>query len=296
MRLEFDGLVKRFGNRTVLDGLTFAVRAGELFGFCGANGSGKTTLMRIALGVVAADRGTVRWNGAPLDRAVRRRIGYLPEERGLYAKLRPVDQLTYFGALSGLPPAVARQRAMHWLERLAVDAGPNSTVEELSLGNQQRVQLAAAVIHDPEIVLLDEPFSGLDPAAVDRMAEVLYELTGRGVPVLFSSHQLGLVERLCDRVGIIRDGRLVAGGTVGELRGRAGSRWLRIRIAGAPTGWPGRLPGVRVREADGPTAEFELDGSVSSQAILAAAAGLGSVEYFGWREASLAEIYREVLR
>lgn len=296
MSLEFDGLGKSFGNKRVLNGLTLAIRAGELFGLCGPNGSGKTTAMRIALGVVVADRGQVRWDGVAMDPAVRRRMGYMPEERGLYAKLTPVEQLTYFAELSGLDRGVARRRAHEWLERLSVQAGQRETVEKLSLGNQQKVQLVAAVIHDPDIVVLDEPFAGLDPTAVDTMVVVLRELTGRGVPVIFSSHQLDLVERLCDRVGIIRDGKQVAVGTVPELRHRSRSRRLQIRLTGAPSGWAARLPGVWVLWQSGGSAELELHEGASTQAVLMAAVTLGTVEQFGWRETSLAEVFREVVR
>ncbi|GAA5068873.1 ABC-2 type transport system ATP-binding protein [Thermocatellispora tengchongensis] len=216
--LVLDRLEKRFEGKQVLRGLTLAVRPGELFGLCGANGSGKTTVMRIVLGVTTADAGEVRWNGAPMDAAARRRIGYMPEDRGLYLKQRPLDQLVYFAMLSGVPQEEAERRAREWLEGLEVKAAANDKLEDLSLGNQQKVQLIAAVIHDPELLILDEPFSGLDLHAVDAMVEVLRAFAAGGIPVLFSSHQLDLVERLCDRVAIIRDGAQVAVGTVAELR------------------------------------------------------------------------------
>ena len=295
--LEFDAVSKRFGHKQVLHELTFAVRPGELFGFCGANGAGKTTAMRIAVGVLAADGGTVRWAGKPLDERSRRRIGYMPEERGLYAKVRPRDQLAYFAMLSGLPRGVALRRAGEWLERLGVAAGPKDPLERLSLGNQQRVQLAAALIHEPDVLILDEPFSGLDPLAVDTMAGVLKELARGGVPVLFSSHQLDLVERLCDRVGIIKAGRLVAEGTVAELRRRAAgrTRQLRVALAGAPNGWAGRLPGARVVGEQGRVVTLEVDPSVPVGEVLAAAQAAGELEYFSWQEATLAEIFREAM-
>jgi ABC-2 type transport system ATP-binding protein len=195
-----------------------------MFGFVGPNGAGKTTAMRIILGVLSADRGEVRWRGAPVDAAMRRRFGYMPEERGLYPKMRVRTQLIYLAALHGLAaPGAAADR---WIERLGIAERADDRVEQLSLGNQQRVQLAAALVHEPELLVLDEPFSGLDPVGVDVLSGVLKEYAATGVPVVFSSHQLELVERLCEAVAIIKDGRLVASGTVEELRG-PGKRVVR---------------------------------------------------------------------
>src|SRR5690348_11727270 len=202
--LELDGLHKRYGDRVALDGVTFKVKPGELYGFVGTNGAGKTTTMRITLGVLEADAGTVRWNGRPVDAEVRRTFGYMPEERGLYPKMRVRDQLCYLAELHGLTRAAAAKAAGYWMERLSVAERAGDRVEALSLGNQQRVQLAAALVHHPAVLVLDEPFSGLDPVGVDALAEVLRERADQGVPVVFSSHQLDLVERLCDAVGIIK--------------------------------------------------------------------------------------------
>jgi ABC-2 type transport system ATP-binding protein len=188
-----------------------------MFGFVGPNGAGKTTAMRIILGVLGADRGEVRWRERPVDAGVRRRFGYMPEERGLYPKMRVRAQLTYLASLHGVAaPEVAADR---WIDRLGLGDRAEDRVEALSLGNQQRVQLAAALVHEPELLVLDEPFSGLDPVGVDVLSGVLAEYAATGVPVVFSSHQLELVERLCEAVAIIKDGRLVASGPVEELRG-----------------------------------------------------------------------------
>ena len=188
-----------------------------MFGFVGPNGAGKTTTMRIVMGVLAADAGEVRWNGEPLHMRMRSRFGYMPEERGLYPKMRVKPQLSYFAALHGVDDPDAS--ADRWIERLGLTERAGDRVEELSLGNQQRVQLAAALVHEPELLVLDEPFSGLDPVGVDVLSGVLLDYARTGVPVVFSSHQLELVERLCEAVAIIKDGRLVASGTVEELRG-----------------------------------------------------------------------------
>ncbi len=197
--LEIDGVSKRYGETVAVDGLTFEIRAGELFGFVGRNGAGKTTTMRVVLGVLNADAGEVRWDGNPLDFEARRRIGYMPEERGLYPKMRVAEQLSYLGELHGMTGADAHSGALGWLDRFGLADRRNSELQALSLGNQQRVQLAAALVFGPNVLVLDEPFAGLDPVAVDVMAGVLRERADAGVPVIFSSHELELVERLCDR-------------------------------------------------------------------------------------------------
>jgi len=180
--LEFDGLRKSFGTHRVLDGVGFTVEPGSMFGFCGSNGAGKTTTMRIAMGLVRADAGEVRWNGRPLDQRVRRRIGYMPEERGLYPKMKVAEQVAYFARLHGLDPAAAAHAAGEWVERLGLGERRGDSVEKLSLGNQQRVQLAAALVSRPEVLILDEPFSGLDPTGVDSLAEALLDQCRAGVP------------------------------------------------------------------------------------------------------------------
>ncbi|MBP2474397.1 ABC-2 type transport system ATP-binding protein [Crossiella equi] len=292
--LEVDRLGKRYGERRALDGMTFRVRPGELFGFVGGNGAGKTTTMRIVLGVLAADEGQVRWDGAALDFGTRRRIGYMPEERGLYPKMKVGDQLAYLARLRGFTPKAARRAAETWLERLGVAERRDDEVDKLSLGNQQRVQLAAALVYDPLLLVLDEPFSGLDPVAVDVLSEVLREQCAQGVPVLFSSHQLDLVERLCDRVGIVRQGRMVACGTVSELQ-RAGTTRLVVDAPAAPEGWAQGIRGVReLSTVDGKT-ELELSEGVDDQEILRAALRTGPVRGFGRRRPTLTETYRDVV-
>ncbi|MEU0369395.1 ATP-binding cassette domain-containing protein [Streptomyces sp. NPDC006283] len=294
--LEFHALHKAFDERQVLRGLTFTVRPGELFGFCGANGAGKTTAMRIALGVLQADRGEVRLNGKTVDAASRARIGYMPEERGLYAKMTPRDQLVHFAVLSGVDRTTARRRAEEWMERLKVVAGPKDALEKLSLGNQQKVQLIASLIHEPDVLVLDEPFSGLDPVAVDAMADALVDFSRRGVPVVFSSHQLDLVERLCDRVGIVRDGALVAEGTVGELRDGAGRGPLEVELSDASADWTdglNRIDGVEVLQTEGRTVLLRVDDDVPAGRILAVAQAAGEIEHFGRRRPALSDIFRE---
>jgi ABC-2 type transport system ATP-binding protein len=293
--LEFEGLVKRYGSNAVLQGVGFAVPPGAMFGFCGANGAGKTTTMRIAMGLARADAGEVRWRGRPLDEASRRRIGYMPEERGLYPKMKVGEQITYFARLHGLDAAAAARASAEWVDRLGLAERRGDRVEKLSLGNQQRVQLAAALVSRPEVLILDEPFSGLDPVGVDSLAEALLEQCRAGVPVLFSSHQLDLVERLCDSVGILARGRIVAAGTVEELRRREGGRLLRVVVPDAGPGWAERLPGVRVVSQQGADTLLELAAGTDDQAVLAAALATGRVGHFGWRQPSLVELFREAV-
>jgi ABC-2 type transport system ATP-binding protein len=293
-RLEIDALFKRYGDVVALRDMSFDVRAGELFGFVGSNGAGKTTTMRIALGVLAADAGQVRWAGQPVTLETRRHIGYMPEERGLYPRMKVAEQLVYLARLHGLGATAAQKSVAAWLERLGVAARRDDEVQKLSLGNQQRVQLAAALVHDPAILVLDEPFSGLDPVAVDVMSQVLREKCAAGVPAVFSSHQLDLVERLCDRVGIVRDGEMVVCGPIDELRA-AGNEQLVVDAPDAPPGWADGLPGVTVHTGKDHRTVLELQPGTDDQTVLRAALATGPVREFARRRPSLTELFRNVV-
>jgi len=294
--LELIDLRRRFGETVALDGVSFSVPEGALVGFVGRNGAGKTTAMRIALGVLAADEGEVRWRGAPADLSVRRRFGYMPEERGLYPRMRVLEQLVYLARLHGLAPDHAEARAMTLIERLHVLGDPAARVESLSLGNQQRIQLAAALVHEPDVLVLDEPFSGLDPTGVDVLAQVLLdEARSRGVPVVFSSHQLELVERVCDSVVLIDRGRIVADGTIGALRASRARRLLRVEVAGPDADWYAALPGVRLDAAVDGAVVLELDHDADPQRVLDLARAQGDVRSFGPVEPTLAQLFREVV-
>jgi ABC-2 type transport system ATP-binding protein len=293
--LEFDGLHKSFGDSRVLDGVGFTVAPGSMFGFCGSNGAGKTTTMRIAMGLVRADAGDVRWQGRSLDQATRRRIGYMPEERGLYPKMKVGEQVAYFARLHGLDAGAAAKASEEWVERLGLGARRGDAVEKLSLGNQQRVQLAAALVSRPEVLILDEPFSGLDPIGVDSLADALLGQARDGVPVVFSSHQLDLVERLCDSVGILARGRMVATGTVEELRRRETGRLLRVVVPDAAPSWAAGLPGVRVVSERAGDTVLELADGADDQSVLAAALRTGRVTHFAWQQPTLVELFREAV-
>ena len=277
--LELCDLRRRFGTVAALDGMSFTVSAERVVGFLGPNGAGKTTAMRAVLGVTGLDAGEIRFHGDPVDAAMRKRFGYMPEERGLYPGMRVLEQLQYLGRLHGLTSARAREASRSLCESLGLSARVESKVEELSLGNQQRVQLAAALVHDPELLVLDEPFSGLDPVGIDDLSAALRERARAGATVLFSSHQLDLVEHLCEEVAIVDHGRLVVAGAVRELA-RGGRPRMAVRVAGDTTGgWAARgLPdGATVQsvdEADGTVIVALRDGAVSD-ALLDAARACG---------------------
>jgi ABC-2 type transport system ATP-binding protein len=293
--LNVDAVSRSFGDRQVLTDVSFAVTSGRMTGFVGANGAGKTTTMRIILGVLAADAGAVTWRGEPLTRQARQRFGYMPEERGLYPKMTVRDQIVYLGQLHGMTRADAQRNTATLLERLGLSDRAGDKLEKLSLGNQQRAQIAAALVHDPEVLVLDEPFSGLDPLAVDVVVGVLRERAVAGAPVLFSSHQLDLVERLCDDLVIIAEGTIRAAGSRAELRaGYALPRYV-IEVA-ADAGWLRDHPGVTLVDLDGARAIFDLAPGTGDQEVLRAAIARGPVRSFGSVTPSLAEIFREVTR
>ncbi|MDH6193258.1 ABC-2 type transport system ATP-binding protein [Streptomyces sp. CZ24] len=292
--LEVDGVRKSYGRRRALDDITFDIRAGELFGFVGSNGAGKTTTMRIVLGVLTPDAGEVRWLGRPVGFDDRRRFGYMPEERGLYPRMKVGEQLRYLGELHGLSSAAARTAASRWIERLELSPYASEEVQNLSLGNQQRVQLAAALVHGPKALVLDEPFSGLDPVAVDVMRDVLAERAADGVPVMFSSHQLSLVERVCDRVGIVGGGRLIACGTVRELSENADRRLL-VDAPQAGENWTEGLAGVEVVRREGTRTWLRLAKGADDQRVLHAAMATGPVAAFMSEHPPLTELYRDLI-
>ncbi|WP_067812908.1 ABC transporter ATP-binding protein [Nocardia inohanensis] len=289
--LEVAHLVRRFGAKTAVDDVSFTVPDGAMTGFVGGNGAGKTTTMRMIMGVLAVHGGQVRWGGRPVTVEDRRRFGYMPEERGLYPKQPVADQLVYLARLRGMSAAAAKTRAQELLDRFELGARGKDKLESLSLGNQQRVQIAAAVMAQPELLILDEPFSGLDPGAVDSMASLLQEFAAQGVPILFSSHQLDLVERLCDQLVILAKGKVVASGSAAELTA-GGPQHYRLRLDG-DLEWLRSFPGVAVAELGGGTALLELTGA-STDELLTKAMAFGSVRELAEIRPTVSDIYREV--
>ena len=291
--LQISDLHHRFGELVALDGVTFAVGGGEIVGLVGRNGAGKTTTMRSVMGIVHPDRGAVKWSGHDVGQADRLKFGYMPEERGLYPQMRLAEQIAYFARLHGFDAATAAGAARTWLDRLGLGGRTADKLVALSHGNQQRVQLAVALVHDPELLVLDEPFAGLDPEAVDSLSRVLFERAAAGTAVLFSSHQLELVERLCRRVVIVESGRVLADGTLAELRARFPAQ-LRVKV-GAPPDWARRLEGAQIASVDDEGVLLTIDPGTDTQGILRAAQAAGPVEHFGFETAGLVDLYRHMV-
>ena len=293
IELQVSDVHHRFGELIALDGVSFAVGGGEIVGLVGRNGAGKTTTMRSVMGIVHPDRGAVQWSGQDVAQGDRLRFGYMPEERGLYPQMRIGAQVAYFARLHGFDEPTADGAARTWLERLGLGGRTADKLIALSHGNQQRVQLAVALVHDPELLVLDEPFAGLDPEAVDSLSQVLLERASAGTTVLFSSHQLELVERICRRVVIVESGRVLADGTLAELRARFPAQ-LRVKVD-APPDWARRLQGVRTESVDGDGVLLTIDPGTDTQQILRVAEAAGPVEHFGFESAGHVELYRHMV-
>jgi ABC-2 type transport system ATP-binding protein len=291
--LEASKLYHRFGDLVALDNVTLTVEAGEIVGLVGRNGAGKTTAMRAVMGILRPDRGSVTWRGHTVGDADRKRFGYMPEERGLYPHMRLTALVSYFARLHGLDPTAARRAANGWLDRLGLGARLDEKLVELSHGNQQRVQLAVALAHAPELLVLDEPFAGLDPEAVDSLSEVMRAQAREGVAILFSSHQLELVERICRRVVIFDEGHVLAAGTLHELR-KGLPAHLRVKVD-APTDWATGIPRTRVAVEDPGGVLLVVEPGADTREILRAAQAAGTVERFGFDAGGLIDLYRQLL-
>jgi ABC-2 type transport system ATP-binding protein len=287
--LEIHDLTKRYGDVVALDGATFSATPGRIMGFLGPNGAGKTTTMRAIFGLVRPDRGEVLWKGKPVGPPERARFGYMPEERGLYPKMKIGDELAYFAELSGIRGQAAREAATAWLERLGLGDRVGARLEELSHGNQQRVQLATALVHDPELAVLDEPFSGLDPLGVASLGEMLVQTAATGVAVVFSSHQLDLVEDVCQDVVIIDHGKVVLAGVVEELKAASPHRSLEITVDGSP--WVPVLPSSTVTSKRDGRLRVLVDASVDVADVLASARRVGEVTMFSFEPPSLTDLF-----
>jgi len=291
--LSLRNVSRSFGTRRVVDDVSFDVGRGRLTGFVGGNGAGKTTTMRMILGVLRPDAGEITLDGKPVDQAALHGFGYMPEERGLYPKMEIGEQLTYLARLHGIDKVTATKRADDLLERLGLIERRRDKLEALSLGNQQRVQVAAALVHDPDVLIMDEPFSGLDPLAVDEVVAVIAEHAAKGVPVLFSSHQLDVVERLCDDLVIIAGGQVRAAGEREALREQhSGNLWSLETSADA--GWVRGIPNVRVEELAGTTVLFDAE-PAAADAVLRAAVERGTVRSFHPVRPTLGKIFRDIV-
>ena len=294
--LEIHDLSKRYGAVVALDGATFTVRPGRLVGFLGPNGAGKTTTMRCIFHLAEPDAGTITWGGREIDREQRLRFGYMPEQRGLYPRMKVADQLSYFAQQHGLAAKAANAAAHRWLDGLGLGDRANAKLETLSHGNQQRVQLGAALVHDPELLVLDEPFSGLDPIGSETMSAILRDRAAAGVGVVFSSHQLDLVEDLCEDVVIINRGRIAAAGPIDELRAASARRHLEVEVVGNANAWLDDRPDLTVVESRGDLVRLLVPADVDLAAMLAAASAAGEVRRFSFQPPTLSELFMEIVR
>ena len=292
-RLRVVGLRKRYGDIVALDEVELLVNAGEMVGFLGPNGAGKSTTMRSILGLVAIDDGSIHYNGQPMGEQARRHVRYMPQERGLYLRMKVHEHIAYFGRLAGLDASVADERADQWVDRVGLSDRRDDLIQELSVGNQQRVQLAVSLVHEPDLLVLDEPFAGLDPVAVATMIEVMNDQVANGVSVVFSSHQLDLVQDLTERVTIIAEGRTRASGHVAELRNASPRRILEINWAGeSPTWMPEAsvaLPGVQG------SSRYEVPAETDSASLIAEAARAGSIASVSYEPPGLDSVFLELV-
>jgi ABC-2 type transport system ATP-binding protein len=292
--LEFDAASKQFGSLAALDACTFVARPGRLTGFLGPNGAGKTTAMRAVFGLVGLDAGAVRWRGAPIGPVERRRFGYMPEERGLYPRMRVRDQLVYLGTLCGGTTSAVSRSVDTWLEHFDLSERAGDRLDALSHGNQQRVQLIAALVNEPDLLVLDEPFSGLDPIAVTGMSELLAEVAASGVTVLFSSHQLDLVEDLCQDVVIIDHGRVVLAGDLAGLRAAVPQRFVTVRYRGVEPDWSS-LVAVNVTETEPGQARLRVDSAADLEAVVAVARQASEIVSFAYEPPTLSELFGQAV-
>ena len=291
MGLEINGVTQAFGERAVLDNVDVTVQPGVLTGLLGPNGAGKTTLLRVILGVLTPDRGEVTVDGAIVGEGDRRRWGYMPQERGLYPGMPVGDQVIYFGRLHGLSRAEATHRARDLLAELGLADRWEDRTDKLSGGMQQRLQMATALVHDPEVIILDEPFNGLDPLAVAALSETLRQRAKAGRIVLFSSHQLDLVQDLCEVIAMIDEGRTVLAGSVAELRASSGERQLRLHVNTENRQWLEGLRGVSVASSQADDLRLVIGPEVVPLEVLDAARSAGDVSDFGLELPTLSQLF-----
>ena len=287
------GLHKRFGDIEALRGIDLEVPRGQLVGYLGPNGAGKTTTMRGVLGLVAMDAGSVSWDGSPMTEDDRHKIGYMPQERGLYPRMMVHEHIAYMGRLAGLDRATADKRAHQWAERVGLADRGDDLIQELSTGNQQRVQLAVALVHEPVLLILDEPFAGLDPVAVATLSEVMAEQVARNASVVFSSHQLDLVQDLAEHVTIVAAGQTQASGTVTDLRGRSPIRHLEVHWSGAVPDWV--PPNGERRDAPTGVSRFIVPADSDAAVLIASAATAGEVSAVTFEPPGLDEVFLELV-
>ncbi|ARD47661.1 sodium ABC transporter ATP-binding protein [Sporosarcina sp. P37] len=290
MALQLEQVTKRFGDFTAVDQLSLTVEEGTMYGFLGANGAGKTTTFRMILGLLTATEGNISWNGRTISYETSPMIGYLPEERGLYPKMKVLDQLLFLGQLRGMKKAAAKSAALHWLERFEVPHYTNKKVEELSKGNQQKIQVIAALLHNPKLLILDEPFSGLDPVNVEMLKKAIVDFRNSGATILFSSHRMDHVEELCEQLSIIHHGQQLVSGKLRDVKRSFGKQNVRIR-ADFPLTELAATEGVTAAHHSLEGAVFQVEDEQIAHQLLQAALQKGPVRHFEIEEPSLQDIF-----
>lgn len=295
MALEVRDVAYAYGDRVALDGVGFEIAPGVLTGLLGPNGAGKTTLMRIVLGVLTPDRGQVLLRGAPVDSEVRQHWGYMPQERGLYPGMQVGDQVVYFGRLHGLSRTEATERAHRLLAELGLEDRWEQRTDKLSGGLQQRLQLATALVHQPDVVVLDEPFAGLDPVAVAELSDSLRERARSGCTVLFSSHQLDLVQNLCEDILMVNAGRVVLRGPLASLRAASTGVQLRINVHAPDRRWLAAFPGAAVVSEEADEVRIAIPRGTDPLSVLDGARAAGRVDDFGLDLPSLSQLFLEAV-
>jgi ABC-2 type transport system ATP-binding protein len=293
--IALDGVTKAFEGHVAVSDLTLAIPAGSVFGLLGPNGAGKTTTLRMVMNVLAPDAGTVRLLGRPADQAARDRVGYLPEERGLYPRMVVEEQLVFLAAAKGVPRREAARRLSPWLERLGLSEWRRRRVNELSKGMQQKVQLVSTLLHEPDLLILDEPLSGLDPVGAEVVRDVLLELRRQGRTLVLSSHEMETVERLCDAIALINRGKKVLDGPVREVKSRYGRNAIVLAYEGDGS-FLAALPGVAKLTDFGRYVELRIGDGADPQQILREAAARLRLSRFEIVEPSLRDIFVERVR
>ena len=293
--IELEKVRKSYGHFVAVDDISFQIEQGTVFGLLGPNGAGKTSTIRMMIGITAPDSGQIRIFGRPFDRQCLNRIGYLPEERGLYKKMKMLDQLVFLGELHGLTPAAARQRSVDWCKRLEISDKLANKVEELSKGMQQKIQFIAALLHDPEFIIMDEPFAGLDPINTDLLKNVLLEMKKQGKTVLFSTHRMDQVEKLCDSICLVNKGKLVLSGNLKQVKAQYGKNNVQIGYDGGNGDFLKHNTLVRAFNDYGNYVEVRLAPGADPQQLLRMVAEHSRISRFELMEPSLEEIFIEVV-
>ncbi len=291
--VELQQVRKAYDTKVAVDNLSFSIEPGSMFGLLGPNGSGKTSSIRMMIGITVPDSGNVRLFGQPFDRRNLHRVGYLPEERGLYKKMLVIDQLVFLGQLHGLSAATAGKRALEWCEKMEITEAINKKTEELSKGMQQKIQFISTLLHEPELIVMDEPFSGLDPVNATLLQDTLVELRQQGRSVLFSTHRMDQVEKLCDAICLIDRGKLVLSGGMREIKSRYPANHVQMVFAGDDSFL--RHPSVESAKNYNGMAEIKLREGDDGQALLAAAIGKARITRFEVMEPTLEEIFIETV-